>query len=95
MTTLGICVNKYFKKFMDSIHTVKVTTLTVEKKPVILDLLYFGSLSLKIRKNNFVGLFLLFYNYLTFFDDFSILILESQNFYQNCLVNNNGSSTYL
>lgn len=49
MTTLGICVNKYFKKFMDSIHTVKVTTLTVEKKTVILDLLYFGSLSLKTR----------------------------------------------
>ena len=40
-------INKCFKKFMDNIHVVKETTLTVEKKPLVLVLLYLGSISLQ------------------------------------------------
>ena len=39
-------INKCFKKFMDNIHVVKETTLTVEKKPLVLVLPYLGSISL-------------------------------------------------
>ena len=42
-------MNKYFKKFMDSIHVVKETTLTVEKKPLVLVLPYLGSITLQTR----------------------------------------------
>ena len=42
----GDFVNKCFKKFMDNIHVVKETTLTVEKKPLVLVLPYLGSISL-------------------------------------------------
>ena len=41
-------INKCFKKFMDDIHEVKVTTLTVEKK-LVLVLPYLGSISLQTR----------------------------------------------
>ena len=34
---------------MDNIHLIKETTLTVEKKPLILVLLYLGSMSLQTR----------------------------------------------
>ena len=34
---------------MDNIHVVKKTTLTVEKKPLVLVLPYFGSISLQTR----------------------------------------------
>ena len=34
---------------MDNIHVVKETTLTVEKKPLVLVLLYLGSISLQTR----------------------------------------------
>ena len=34
---------------MDNLHVVKETTLTVEKKPLVLVLPYFGSLSLQNR----------------------------------------------
>ena len=34
---------------MDNIHVVKETTLTVEKKPVVLVLPYIGSISLQTR----------------------------------------------
>ena len=37
------------KKFMDNIHVVKETTLTVEKKPLVLVLPYLGSISLQAR----------------------------------------------
>ena len=33
-------INKLFKKFMDNLHVVKETTVTVEKKPLVLVLLY-------------------------------------------------------
>ena len=36
-------------KFMNNIHVVKETTLTIEKKPLVLVLLYLGSISLQIR----------------------------------------------
>ena len=39
-------ISKCFKKFMDNIHVVKETTLTVEKKPLVLVLPYLGSISL-------------------------------------------------
>ena len=42
-------INKCFKKFMDNIHVVKETTLTVEKKPLVLVLPYIGSISLQTR----------------------------------------------
>ena len=42
-------INKCFKKFMDNIHVVKETTLTVEKKPLVLVLPYLGSISLQFR----------------------------------------------
>ena len=42
-------INKYFKKFMDNIHVVKETTLTVEKKPLVLVLPYLDSTSLQTR----------------------------------------------
>ena len=42
-------INKCFKKFMDNIHVVKETTLTVEKKPLVLVLSYLGSVSLQTR----------------------------------------------
>ena len=41
--------NKCFKKFMDNIHVVKETTLTVEKKPLFLVLSYLGSIFLQTR----------------------------------------------
>ena len=42
-------INKCFKKFMDNIHVVKETTLTVEKKPLVLVLPYLCSISLQNR----------------------------------------------
>ena len=42
-------INKCFKKFMDKIHVVKETTLTVEKKPHVLVLPYLDSISLQTR----------------------------------------------
>ena len=36
-------------QFMDNIHVVKETTLSVEKKPLVLFLLYLGSVSLQTR----------------------------------------------
>ena len=45
----GDFINKCFKKFMDNIHVVKETTLSVEKKPLVLVLPYLGSISLQIR----------------------------------------------
>ena len=42
-------INKCFKKFMDKIHVVKETTLTVEKKPLVLVLPYLDSISLQTR----------------------------------------------
>ena len=33
-------IDKYFEKVMDNIHVVKETTLTVEKKPLVLVLQY-------------------------------------------------------
>ena len=42
-------INKCFKKFMDNIHVVKETTLTVEKKPLVLFLPYLGSIFLQTR----------------------------------------------
>ena len=41
-------INKCFKTFMDSLDLAKETTLTVEKKPLVLVLLYLGSISLKL-----------------------------------------------
>ena len=38
-------INKCFKKFMDNVHVVKETTLTVEKNPLVRVLVYLGSLS--------------------------------------------------
>ena len=34
---------------MDNVHVVKETTLTVEKKPLVLVLPYLGSISLEFR----------------------------------------------
>ena len=42
-------INKCFKQFLDNIHAVKETTLTIEKKPLVLVLSYLGSISLQIR----------------------------------------------
>ena len=42
-------INKCFKKFINSIHVVKETTLTVEKKPLVLILPYLGSISFQTR----------------------------------------------
>ena len=42
-------INKCFKKFLDNIHIVKETTLTVERKSLVLVLPYFGSISLQTR----------------------------------------------
>ena len=42
-------INKCFKKFMDNVHVVKETTLTVEKKRLVLVLPYLGSISLQTR----------------------------------------------
>ena len=42
-------ISKCFKTFMDNIHVVKETTLTVEKKPLALVLSYLGSISLQTR----------------------------------------------
>ena len=42
-------INKCFKKFLDNIHIVKETTLTVEKKSLVLVLPYLGSISLQTR----------------------------------------------
>ena len=42
-------INKCFKKFMDNIYVVKETTLTVEKKPLVLVLSYLVSISLQTR----------------------------------------------
>ena len=40
-------INKCFKKFICNIHVVKETTLTLEKNPIVLDLLNLGSISLQ------------------------------------------------
>ena len=42
-------INKSFKRFMDNIHIVKETTLTVTKKPLVLVFCYLRSISLQIR----------------------------------------------
>ena len=42
-------INKYFKKFMDNIHVVKETILTVRKKLLVLVFLYLGSIYLQTR----------------------------------------------
>ena len=42
-------INKCFKKFLDNMHIVKETTLTVEKKSLVLVLPYLGSISLQTR----------------------------------------------
>ena len=42
-------INKCFKKFLDNIHIVKETTLTVEKKSLVLVLPYLGSITLQTR----------------------------------------------
>ena len=42
-------INKCLKRLMDNIHVVKETTLTVEKKPSVLNLRYLGSTSLQTR----------------------------------------------
>ena len=44
-------INKCFKKFMDNTNVVKETTLTVERKPRVLVLPYFCSISLQTRTN--------------------------------------------
>ena len=43
------CVNERFEKFMDTIHVVKETTLTVEKKPLVLVFPFLSSISLQAR----------------------------------------------
>ena len=40
---------KKVKKFMDHIHVVKETAVTVEKKPLVLFLPYLGSIYLQTR----------------------------------------------
>ena len=42
-------IHKCFRKFADNIHVGKETTLTVEKKPLVLVLLYLGSISSQTR----------------------------------------------
>ena len=42
-------INKRFKRFMDSIHIIKETTVTVEKKPFVQVLPYLGSISFQTR----------------------------------------------
>ena len=42
-------INKCFKKFMGTMPVVEETALTVEKKPLVLVLLYLGSISLQVR----------------------------------------------
>ena len=42
-------INKCFKKFMDNIHVVKETTLTVKKKLPVLVLSQIGSVALQTR----------------------------------------------
>ena len=42
-------LNKSFQKFMDNVHVVKKTPLTNEKKPLVLALLYLGSIPLQTR----------------------------------------------
>ena len=42
-------INKCFKKFIDNIHIVKETILTIEKKPLFLVLPYLGSIYLQFR----------------------------------------------
>ena len=49
MSTQKILINEYFKRYMDKIHVLKETTVTVEKKPLVLLLLYLGSISLQTR----------------------------------------------
>ena len=42
-------INTCFKEFMDNIHVVKKTTLTVEKKHLVVVVPYLGSISLQTR----------------------------------------------
>ena len=42
-------LNKWFKRFMDNINVIKETTLTIERKPLVLVLTYRGSISLQTR----------------------------------------------
>ena len=49
MSTQKILINEYFKRYMDKIHVLKETTVIVEKKPLVLLLLYLGSISLQTR----------------------------------------------
>ena len=42
-------INKCFKKFMDNINAVEKTTLTVEKKLLVLVLPYLSSISLQTK----------------------------------------------
>ena len=49
MATLKNSIDKCFKKFIDNIHVVKETTVTVEKKPLVLVLQYLGLISLQTR----------------------------------------------
>ena len=42
------------KKFMDNIHVVKETTLTVEKKPLVPVIPYLGSISLQTRTTSLI-----------------------------------------
>ena len=42
-------MNKSFKRFMDNIHIVKETTLSVKKKSLVLVIPYLGSASLRTR----------------------------------------------
>ena len=42
---------KMFEKFIDNKHVVKVPTLTVEKKPLVLVLPLLDSISLEIMSN--------------------------------------------
>ena len=49
MSTQKILIDEYFKRYMDKIHVLKETTVTVEKKPLVLLLLYLGSISLQTR----------------------------------------------
>ena len=42
-------INKCFKRFLNNIHVVKETDLTVEKNSLVLVLPYFGSISLQTR----------------------------------------------
>ena len=42
-------ITKCLKRFMDNIHIVKETTLTVEKKPLVLFFPFIGSIPLQTR----------------------------------------------